>query len=631
MAFPLSPVNGQTTTLNGINYIYNSTSGAWTRIATASSTTSATAPTNPKVGDTWYDTATDDIYRYTSDGANSYWLDITGPTVANTTGLTVQNTSVYANYFSGSSSYLTAPTGTAFQFAGDFTIEGWFNSFSATGQSSYSGLFDTRATNVSSTTGIVVNLTPTGYLNLYINGNNYTSSVLLGANKWVHVALVRSSSTITLYQNGVSVASVSYATSLTSGYFWIGVLAGPAANGYWQGYISNLRVVNGTALYTAAFTIPSAPLTAVNNTVLLTCQTIPPADASTNNFTVTNTSVTLGLYSAQQTTSALTATSPIILPDSTQFSTANSFGMHNRLINGAMSIDQRNAGASQTITAGAALTYTVDRWYGYSTGANITGQRVAGAGALQYVYQFTGAASVTAIGFAQRIEAANSYDLNGSTVTLSAFLSNSLLSTVTWTAYYANTADTFGTLASPTRTQIATGSWTVSSTLTRYTTNIAIPAGATTGIEIVFSVGAQTSGTWQIGAVQFEPGTVATPFERRPIGTELLLCYRYYYIARSTSDYTCFVNTRAYSTTNATGPFILPVGMRALPTLTVPTPYATYWGSYSITNIVIGQYTGDFRQLNLNATGSYVLNGAANIENGTGSGANAYMAFSAEL
>ena len=216
--------------------------------------------------------------------------------------------------------------------------------------------------------------------------------------------------------------------------------------------------------------------------------------------------------------------------DVSQFNTTQSFGMRNRLINSAMSIDQRNVGASQSIVAGAALAYTVDRWYAYSTGASVTGQRVAGPGALQHVYQFTGAAGNTAIGFGQRIETVNCYDLNDSVVTLSAFLANSLLGTVTWTAFYANTTDTFGTLASPTRTQIATGSWTVSSTMTRYATNIVIPALAKTGIEIVFTVGAQISGTWQIGAVQLEPGTVATPFERRPIGTELQLCYRYYEI-----------------------------------------------------------------------------------------------------
>jgi hypothetical protein len=203
-------------------------------------------------------------------------------------------------------------------------------------------------------------------------------------------------------------------------------------------------------------------------------------------------------------------------------------GARNRIINGAMAIDQRNAGASQTITAAAALAYSVDRWYAYCTGANVTGQRIQGATANQYYYRFTGAASVTAIGFGQRIEALNSADLAGTAATLSVKLANSVLTTVTWTAFYATTTDTFGTLASPTRTQIATGTFTVNSTVTQYSTNISIPSAATTGIEIVFTVGAQTSGTWTIGNVQLEAGTVATPFERRSYGQELALCQRYF-------------------------------------------------------------------------------------------------------
>jgi hypothetical protein len=206
---------------------------------------------------------------------------------------------------------------------------------------------------------------------------------------------------------------------------------------------------------------------------------------------------------------------------------ASSF-LRNRIINGGLAVDQRNAGASQTITAGSALAYTVDRWYAYCTGANVTGQRVTGAVANTYRYQFTGAASVTAIGFAQRIEALNSADLAGKTATLSVDLANSLLTTVTWTAYYANTADTFGTLASPTRTQIATGTFTVNSTVTRYSAQISIPAGATTGIEIVLSVGSQTSGTWTIGDPQLEEGAVATPFERRNCAQEVSFCSRYF-------------------------------------------------------------------------------------------------------
>jgi len=200
----------------------------------------------------------------------------------------------------------------------------------------------------------------------------------------------------------------------------------------------------------------------------------------------------------------------------------------NRIINGDMAVDQRNAGDAQTFTAAAALAYSVDRWYGYCTGANVTGQQVQGASAGLFRYRFTGASSVTSIGFGQRIERANSADLVSTTATLSVDLANSLLTTVTWTAYYANTADTFGTLASPTRTQIATGTFTVNSAVTRYSAQISIPAAATNGLEIVFTVGAQTSGTWTIGDVQLESGPVATPFERLKRGHQIMLCQRYF-------------------------------------------------------------------------------------------------------
>ena len=216
---------------------------------------------------------------------------------------------------------------------------------------------------------------------------------------------------------------------------------------------------------------------------------------------------------------------------SVQNTAATGFGFKNRILNGSMIVDQRNAAASQTFTAAGALAYSVDRWYGYCTGANVTGQQVAGSGAVQNRYRFTGAASVTAVGFGQRIEQKNSYDLAGSTCTLSADLAiSATLTTVTWTAYYATTtADTFGSLASPTVTSIATGTFTVSATVTNFTTNISIPAAATTGIQILFTVGALTAGlTWTIGNVQLEKGSTATAFDYRPYGTELALCQRYY-------------------------------------------------------------------------------------------------------
>jgi hypothetical protein len=201
----------------------------------------------------------------------------------------------------------------------------------------------------------------------------------------------------------------------------------------------------------------------------------------------------------------------------------------NVLRNAEFSVDQRNAGASQTITAGAALAYTVDRWYAYCTGANITGARVTGNTPSQYAYRFTGATSNTAVGFGQRIEASNSFHLANQNVTLSVNIASTSLTSITWTAFYANTTDTFGTLASPTRTQIATGTFAVTSTVSRKTASFAVPSAATTGIEIVFTGGALLgSQTLTYDDAQLELGSVSTPFEHRPIGLELMLCKRYY-------------------------------------------------------------------------------------------------------
>lgn len=210
------------------------------------------------------------------------------------------------------------------------------------------------------------------------------------------------------------------------------------------------------------------------------------------------------------------------------------FSFKNRLINADMRIDAgsptRASGASQTITAGDNYAQTVNRWFSYCTGADVTGQQIAGsASTTAYRYQFTGNTGVTGIYFGQRIESANSYDLAGNTCTLSAYIENSLLTSVTWTAYYADTTDTFGTVGSPSKTQIATGTFTVTSSRARYETQISVPSAAVTGIEIVFNVETQTSGTWIIDNVQLEKNATATSFDYRPTSTEIDLCNYYYW------------------------------------------------------------------------------------------------------
>lgn len=195
------------------------------------------------------------------------------------------------------------------------------------------------------------------------------------------------------------------------------------------------------------------------------------------------------------------------------------------IINGGMAIDQRNNGAAQTIIAGSAvLAFCVDRWFATCLGANVTGQRVAGSGKSKYRYRFTGAASVSNIYFGQRISANNSYHLNDSQVRLSVDLANSLLTTVAWALYYSNTSDAFGTIAAPTKTLIANGTFTVSATVARHHTLVTLPAGATTGLEVLFSVGAQISGTWTIGDAKLAPVASDSAFKHTPDEIEMDRC-----------------------------------------------------------------------------------------------------------
>jgi hypothetical protein len=124
----------------------------------------------------------------------------------------------------------------------------------------------------------------------YFNGSGIrlTSTTTASLGTWNHISMVytNSSGNISLYLNGVSVASATKSgtpqNSVTST-----VNIGAVQNTYYNGYISNFRVLNGTALYTTTFTPSTTPLTAITNTQLLTCQSNGFKDNSTNNATPT--------------------------------------------------------------------------------------------------------------------------------------------------------------------------------------------------------------------------------------------------------------------------------------------------------------------------------------------------------
>jgi hypothetical protein len=236
-------------------------------------------------------------------------------------------------------------------------------------------------------------------------------------------------------------------------------------------------------------------------------------------------------------------------------------GSRNRIINGDMRIDQRNAGASVT----PSNSYTLDRWVGYNTQASkFTIQQNAGSvtpptGFTQYLGVTSSSAySITASDYftiSQLIEGFNVSDLGfgtaaAKTITLSFWVRSSL--TGTFGGCLNNNVDrsypfTYTILAANTWEQKAitiagdtAGTW-VSTNAAAFGVHFGLGVGSTASGSagswvaggLLSATGATsvvgTNGaTFYITGVQLEPGTVATPFERRSYGAELALCQRYY-------------------------------------------------------------------------------------------------------
>jgi len=327
----------------------------------------------------------------------------------------------------------------------------------------------------------------------------------------------------------------------------------------------------------------------------------------------------------------------------------NATRFKNRIINGAMVIDQRNAGASVTPTVDG--TYTLDRFYvSINTASKFSVQQNAGsvtppAGYINYLGVTSLAATTVGSGdyyqIRHSVEGLNVADLgwgtsDAKTVTLSFWVRSSLTGTFSValfnsgenrfypSTYTISTANTW-TQAFITVSGDTTGTWlktngkgiTVNFGLglgSTYTTSSANAWTGTAGYGVSSAVNVvSTNGaTWYITGVQLEVGSSATGFDYRDYGTELIMCQRYYSTSypygvalQSSTNPTDGANFICINTSDSGNGGPLPVTMRVTPTFaaystngSVSSPSARYGASgANVTVNLVGGTTTNLPRL----------------------------------
>jgi hypothetical protein len=353
---------------------------------------------------------------------------------------------------------------------------------------------------------------------------------------------------------------------------------------------------------------------------------------------------------------------------------ANNVTMRNRLINGQMQIDQRNAGASVTPSTTGVNNYSVDRWALQSSQASkLSIQQNAGAvtppaGFTKYL-GFTSLAA-TSLGagdyfvLTQPIEGLNVTDFgfgtaNATTITLQFWVRSSLTGTfggglqnsaANRSYPFSYTISSANTWEQKTITIVGdtSGTWLTTNGVGLYLwlglgvgTTYSGTAGAWTGANYVSATGAVsvvgTNGaTFYITGVQLEKGSTATPFEQRLYGTELQLCQRYLPAwIPSSSAYGAVGSGMCYATSAGFIFVVFQVPPRTPPTGLTGTPsnfrvYNASGGSVSPTalNLTTSSYLG----ANMQFTGaSGLVAGNATIMEATIGGGSVILFTGCEL
>jgi hypothetical protein len=257
-----------------------------------------TLPTSPLTAISGTSLLTCHTNRFADGSTNNFTITKNGDVKVTAFGpFTETDTATGSGYFDGTGDYLNLSSNAALTPAnGDFCVECWI--YPTAAFDTYNGIFVGNATN-----GFFFGKI-TGGIGLRISGvSDVISATAPNINQWTHIAITRSGTDVRLFYNGVQQGStVTNSTNFAQSATFIG--DNGASSAIWEGYISNLRFVKGTAVYTSNFTPPTSPLTAISGTSLLTLQSRisynnsqPIDESGVNNIITRNGNASAGSYS----------------------------------------------------------------------------------------------------------------------------------------------------------------------------------------------------------------------------------------------------------------------------------------------------------------------------------------------
>lgn len=182
---------------------------------------------------------------------------------------TIQNSAARGSVqFNGSNQYLSIANAANFNLGtSDYTIEFWMKPTSTAASSPFCKSYD------SNTYEFLYNWYALSSMSfLYTDDGVTSTSGSVSATAWTHVAASRASGTTRLFINGAVDGTFTTVRTLDGTNPTLIGWGGSTLNGYFGGYVSNVRIVKGSALYQSAFTVPTSPLTAISGTTFLACQ-----------------------------------------------------------------------------------------------------------------------------------------------------------------------------------------------------------------------------------------------------------------------------------------------------------------------------------------------------------------------